>query len=31
MILFFSEVLSAKITHLKQKVEVTEGGDAMEE
>jgi hypothetical protein len=31
MILFFAEVLSTKITPLKQKVEVTEGGDAMEE
>jgi hypothetical protein len=32
IILFiFAEVLSTKITQLKQKVEVTEGGDAMEE
>jgi len=27
----FAEVLSAKIIPLKQKVEVAEGGDAMEE
>jgi hypothetical protein len=31
MILLSAEVLSTKITPLKQKVEVTEGGDAMEE
>jgi hypothetical protein len=32
MILFlFAEVLSTKITLLKPKVEVAEGGDAMEE
>ena len=31
MILFSAEVLSTKIIPLKQKVEVAEGGDAMEE
>jgi hypothetical protein len=31
MILLFAEVLSSKVTLLKQKVEVAEGGDAMEE
>jgi hypothetical protein len=31
MILLFAEVLSTKITPLKQKAEVAEGGDAMEE